>query len=58
MVEHREEVMPKLSLLMPFAKKLQGIDYEHALKAMIKDAEVPPADAEKEGRGVLLNTIL
>ncbi len=34
-----------------FAKKLQGIDYEHALMAMIKDAEVAPADAEKEGRG-------
>lgn len=34
-----------------FAKRLQGIDYEHALKAMIKDAEVAPADAEKEGRG-------
>ena len=34
-----------------FAKGLSGIDYEHALKAMIKDAEVAPADAEKEGRG-------
>jgi predicted alpha-1,2-mannosidase len=34
-----------------FAKKLKGIDYQHALKAMIKDAEVAPVDAEKEGRG-------
>ena len=34
-----------------FARGLKGIDYELALKAMIKDAEVPPADDEKEGRG-------
>lgn len=34
-----------------FAKGLSGIDYELALKAMIQDAEVAPADAEKEGRG-------
>lgn len=34
-----------------FAKRLSGINYEHAFKAMIKDAEVAPVDAEKEGRG-------
>ena len=27
-----------------FAKEMKGIDYELALKAMIKDAEVPPTD--------------
>lgn len=36
-----------------FARGLEGIDYELALQAMIKDAEVPPADDEKEGRGGL-----
>lgn len=36
-----------------FARGLKGIDYELALKAMIKDAEVPPVDDEKEGRGGL-----
>lgn len=45
-----------------FAKGMKGIDYELALKAMIKDAEVPPTDAdgylgsvpdEKHGRGGL-----
>ena len=36
-----------------FARGLKGIDYELALKAMIKDAEVPPTDDEKEGRGGL-----
>ena len=36
-----------------FAKGLDGIDYELALEAMIKDAEVPPADDEAEGRGGL-----
>ncbi|MBM6992396.1 MAG: GH92 family glycosyl hydrolase [Prevotella sp.] len=35
------------------ARGLQGIDYELALQAMIKDAEVPPEDDEKEGRGGL-----
>ena len=35
------------------ARGLDGIDYELALQAMIKDAEVPPADHEKEGRGGL-----
>jgi len=36
-----------------YAKGLKGIDYELALEAMIKDATVPPADDEKEGRGGL-----
>lgn len=36
-----------------FAKKLKGIDYQLALKAMVKDAEVVPDDAEKHGRGGL-----
>lgn len=35
-------------------KGLKGINYEKALKAMIKNAEVPPGDDErKEGRGGL-----
>lgn len=36
-----------------YARGLQGIDYDLALRAMVKDAEVPPADDEKEGRGGL-----
>ena len=36
-----------------FAKGMKGIDYELALQAMGKDAEVPPLDAEKHGRGGL-----
>ena len=36
-----------------FVKGLEGIDYEEALKAMLKDAEVPPVDDEAEGRGGL-----
>ena len=36
-----------------FVKGLKGIDYRLALEAMLKDAEVPPADDEKEGRGGL-----
>ncbi len=36
-----------------YARGLKGIDYELALEAMVKDAEVPPADHEKEGRGGL-----
>jgi len=37
-----------------FVKGMKGIDYETALKAMIKNAEVPPGDDEqKEGRGGL-----
>ena len=35
------------------AKGLKGIDYRTAFEAMIKDAETPPADDEKEGRGGL-----
>lgn len=39
-----------------FVKNLKGIDYELALKAMLKDAEVPPGgNEEKEGRGGLLD---
>lgn len=34
-----------------FVKGLEGIDYEKALWAMIKDAETEPEDARKEGRG-------
>lgn len=35
-------------------KKIEGIDYNKALEAMIKDAEVPPGgDERKEGRGGL-----
>lgn len=36
-----------------FARGLEGIDYGLALQAMIKDAEVPPQDDEREGRGGL-----
>jgi predicted alpha-1,2-mannosidase len=36
-----------------FVKGLNGIDYRTALAAMRKDAEVAPADDEKEGRGGL-----
>lgn len=36
-----------------FVKGLEGIDYGQALEAMLKDAEVPPADDEAEGRGGL-----
>ncbi len=36
-----------------YARGLKGIDYNLALRAMVKDAEVPPADDEKEGRGGL-----
>lgn len=34
-----------------FVKGLTGIDYQSAYRAMIKDAEAPPADPVKEGRG-------
>lgn len=38
-----------------FVKNLKGIDYELALKAMLKDAEAPPGgNEEREGRGGLL----
>ena len=36
-----------------FVKGMKGIDYQTALAAMIHDAEVPPADQQKEGRGGL-----
>ncbi|MGQ7944645.1 GH92 family glycosyl hydrolase [Flavobacterium sp. WC2509] len=37
-----------------FVKKVKGIDYELALQAMLKDAEVPPGgNEEREGRGGL-----
>lgn len=36
-----------------YAKGLPGIDWELALEAMLKDAEVPPEDDEAEGRGGL-----
>jgi predicted alpha-1,2-mannosidase len=39
-----------------FVKKLKGIDYELALKAMLKDAEVPSGgNEEKEGRTGLVD---
>ena len=36
-----------------YVKGLRGIDYETAFAAMVHDAEVPPADPQKEGRGGL-----
>ena len=36
-----------------FVKGVEGVDYALALEAMRKDAEVPPADDEAEGRGAL-----
>ncbi len=36
-----------------WVKGLAGIDYMTALQAMIHDAEVPPTDKQKEGRGGL-----
>lgn len=37
-----------------YAKGLKGIDYDYALKAMLKDATVPPGgNEEQEGRGGL-----
>jgi predicted alpha-1,2-mannosidase len=36
-----------------WVKGLKGIDYETAFAAMVHDAEVPPADPQKEGRGGL-----
>jgi predicted alpha-1,2-mannosidase len=36
-----------------YVKGLKGIDYQTAFAAMVHDAEVPPADAQKEGRGGL-----
>ncbi|WP_202925565.1 GH92 family glycosyl hydrolase [Edaphobacter sp. 12200R-103] len=36
-----------------YMKGITGIDYKTALEAMIHDAEVPPKNAQKEGRGGL-----
>jgi Glycosyl hydrolase family 92/Aldehyde dehydrogenase family len=36
-----------------YVKGLTGIDYQTAFAAMMKDTTVPPADAQKEGRGGL-----
>ncbi len=36
-----------------FVKHVKGIDYEKAFQAMVKDAEITPANARKEGRGGL-----
>lgn len=36
-----------------YRRHLKGIDYHLALEAMLKDAEVPPTDDEREGRGGL-----
>lgn len=38
-----------------YVKGLKGIDYQTAFEAMLKDASVPPADAQKEGRGGILD---
>ena len=36
-----------------YVKGMKGIDYATAFEAMLKDAEVPPQDTQKEGRGGL-----
>lgn len=38
-----------------FVKGLKGIDYDTAFQAMLKDASVPPANTQKEGRGGILD---
>jgi predicted alpha-1,2-mannosidase len=38
-----------------FVKGVTGIDYATAFKAMLKNASVPPADPQKEGRGGILD---
>jgi len=38
-----------------WVKGLKGIDYETAFQAMLKDASVPPKNAQKEGRGGILD---
>jgi predicted alpha-1,2-mannosidase len=38
-----------------FVKGLKGIDYTTAFQAMLKDASVPPANPQKEGRGGILD---
>ena len=37
-----------------YVKGLTGIDFSTAFEAMLKDASVPPADPQKEGRGGVL----
>jgi predicted alpha-1,2-mannosidase len=37
-----------------YVKGLTGIDYSTAFEAMLKDASVPPADPQKQGRGGIL----
>lgn len=36
-----------------FAKRLSGVDYEKAFQAMLKDAQAPPQDSQRHGRGGL-----
>jgi predicted alpha-1,2-mannosidase len=38
-----------------YVKGLTGIDYQTAFEAMLKDASIPPSDAQKEGRGGILD---
>jgi predicted alpha-1,2-mannosidase len=38
-----------------YVKGLTGIDYPTAFEAMLKNASVPPADPQKEGRGGILD---
>jgi predicted alpha-1,2-mannosidase len=38
-----------------WVKGLKGIDYATAFDAMLKDASVPPVNAQKEGRGGILD---
>ncbi len=38
-----------------WVKGLKGIDYDTAYQAMLKDASVPPQNAQKEGRGGILD---
>lgn len=40
-----------------FLKGITGIDYKTAFQGMLKDADVPPADPRKEGRGGLKDYI-
>ncbi|MGA3160726.1 MAG: GH92 family glycosyl hydrolase [Terracidiphilus sp.] len=38
-----------------YVKGMMGIDYPTAFQAMLKNASVPPADPQKEGRGGILD---
>jgi predicted alpha-1,2-mannosidase len=38
-----------------YVKGLTGIDYNTAFEAMLKDASVPPADPQREGRGGIVD---